>query len=105
MYLCLSQSLSHVRLFATPWSVAHQAHLSIDSPGMNSGVDSPSLLQRIFLTQGLNPGLHYRWILYHLSHKKAPYICMCAYTYVYVCVCVYIYRQRASSTYSAYSKC
>ena len=30
---------------------------------------SPFLLQEIFPTQGLNPGLlHCRWILYHLSH-------------------------------------
>ena len=91
MYLCLCQSLSHVRLFATPWSVAHQAHLSIDSPGMNSGVDSPSLLQRIFLTQGLNPGLHYRWILYHLSHQESPiYMYVCIYICVCVCLCIYI---------------
>ena len=26
-------------------------------------------LQKIFPTQGLNPGLHCRWILYHLSHQ------------------------------------
>ena len=32
-----------------------------------------SLLQGIFLTQGLNPGLlHCRWILYHLSHQVIP---------------------------------
>ena len=32
---------------------------------------SPSLLQGIFPTQGLNPGLlHCRQILYHLSHHK-----------------------------------
>ena len=31
---------------------------------------SLSLLQGIFLTQGLNPGIpHGRWILYQLSHK------------------------------------
>ena len=29
-----------------------------NSPGKHIGVDSHSLLQRIFLTQGLNPGLH-----------------------------------------------
>ena len=32
-----------------------------------------SLLQGIFPTQGLNPGLLYcRWILYQLSHKESP---------------------------------
>ena len=36
-------------------------------------VDSRSLLQGIFPTQGLNPGLlHCGWILYHLSHKGGP---------------------------------
>ena len=35
-----------------------------NSPGQNIGVGSSSLLQRIFPTQGLNPGLlHCRWIL------------------------------------------
>ena len=33
----------------------------------------PSLLQEIFPTQGLNLGLlHYRQILYQLSHKESP---------------------------------
>ena len=41
---------------------------SWDSPGKNTGVGSHSLLQGIFPTQGLNPGLlHYRQILYCLS--------------------------------------
>ena len=44
-----------------------------DSPGKNTGVGSPALLQGIFPTQGLNPGLlHCRWILYHLSHQGSP---------------------------------
>ena len=34
-----------------------------------------SLLQGIFSTRGLNPGLlHCRWILYQLSHKRSPRI-------------------------------
>ena len=38
-------------------------------------VRSLSLLQGIFPTQGLNPGLpHCRWILYQLSHKGSPRI-------------------------------
>ena len=52
--------LSHVRLFATPRT----------SPGQNTEVGSFSLLQGIFPTQGSNPGLlHYRQILYPLSHQ------------------------------------
>ena len=39
------------------------------SPGQNTGVGSLSLLQGLFPTQGLNPGLlHCRWILYQMSH-------------------------------------
>ena len=44
-----------------------------DSPGRNTGVGLHTLLQGIFPTQGLNPGLpQYRWILYHLSHQGSP---------------------------------
>jgi len=35
-------------------TVAHQASLSMDSPGNNTGVDSESLLHGIFPTQELN---------------------------------------------------
>ena len=42
-----------------------------DSPGKNTGVGYHALLQGIFPTQGLNPGLpHCRWILYHLNHFR-----------------------------------
>ena len=41
-----------------------------NSPGKNTDVGCHSLLQDIFLTQGLNPGLlHCRQILYHLSFQ------------------------------------
>ena len=57
------RSLSPVQLFATPWT----------SPGQNTGVGSFTLLQRIFLTQGSNPGLlHCRQILCLLSPKGSP---------------------------------
>ena len=46
-----------------------------NSPGQNTGVGSLSLLQGIFPTQGLNPGLlHCRRILYHLNHKGSPVV-------------------------------
>ena len=42
-----------------------------DSPGKNTGVGCHFLLQGIFPTQGLNPGLlHGRQILYHLSPRE-----------------------------------
>ena len=44
-----------------------------DSPGKKTGVGYHALLQRIFPTQGSNPGLpHCMWILYHLSHQGSP---------------------------------
>ena len=48
-----------------------------NSPGQNTGVGSLSLLQGIFPTQGLNPGLrHCRQILYHWATKEAHlYVC------------------------------
>jgi len=58
-------SLSCVQLFVTPWT-----NSPWNSPGQNTGVGSCSLLQRIFPTQGSNPGLpHCRQILYQLSHQ------------------------------------
>ena len=45
----------------------------------NTGVDSLSLLQRIFLTQGSNQGLlHGRQIVYQLSYQGSP-CCWCIY--------------------------
>ena len=49
-----------------PGSSVHE-----DSPGKNTGVSCHALLQRIFPTQGSNPGLsHFKWILYRLSHQS-----------------------------------
>ena len=46
---------------------------SWNSPGKNTGEGSHSLLQGIFLTQGLNPGLlNCRQILYSLNHQGSP---------------------------------
>ena len=61
--------LSRFQLFATPWIVA----CPWNSPGKNTGVGCHSLLQEIFLTQESNPYLlHYRQILYRLSHMGSP---------------------------------
>ena len=53
-YLC--NSLSHVQLFATPWTVARQAPLSMGFPRQECWSGLPCL-QGIFPTQGLNPSL------------------------------------------------
>ena len=64
------KSLSHVRLFATPWTIQS---MEFSRPEYWSG--SLSLLQGIFPTQGSNPGhSHCRRILYQLSHKASPRI-------------------------------
>ena len=56
--LCDSHGLQPARLLC-PWN----------SPGKNTGVGCHSLLQGIFPTRGMHPGLlHGRRILYHLSH-------------------------------------
>ena len=62
----------------TPWTITYQVTAtrlpcSRNSPGKNTGVGCHFLLQGIFPTQGLNPGLlHCRWSLYHLSHQGSP---------------------------------
>ena len=76
----LPHGLEPIRLLF-PWN----------SPGENTRVGSLSLLQRIFPTQGLIPGLlHFMQILYCLSHEGSPnqlYVCMCVCIYI----CTYIY--------------
>ena len=69
------KSLSHVRLFATPWTVACQAPLSMRFSSKNTGVDCHFLLQGIFPTQGSNLGpLHCRQTLYPLSHQGSLFL-------------------------------
>ena len=47
--------------------------LAWNSLGKNNGVGSLSLLQKIFPTQGSNPGVpHCGEILYQLSHRGSP---------------------------------
>jgi len=53
----------------------HGLYSPWNSPGQNIGMGSLSLLQKIFPTQGSNPGLsHCRWILYQLSHQGSPHL-------------------------------
>ena len=66
--------LSHVRLFATSWSVVCQAPVSMGI--LQARIlewITYSLLQGIFPTQGWNSGLpHCKWILYLLNHQGSP---------------------------------
>ena len=52
--MCVLSWVSRVRLFATPWTVAHQVPLSMGFTGKNTGVGCHVLLQGVFLTQGSN---------------------------------------------------
>ena len=65
----VSDSLRPCALYS-PWN----------SPDLNTGLGSLSLLQGIFLTQEPNQGLlHCRQILYQLSHQGSPFIYSCEY--------------------------
>ena len=52
-----AQSLSHFQLFVTPWTIAHQAPLSMGFPRQEYWKGCHSLLQGILPTQGSNPHL------------------------------------------------
>ena len=54
VHICMVSHFSHVRLFATPWTVAHQAPLSIEFSRQEYWSGCQALLQGIFLTQGSN---------------------------------------------------
>ena len=51
------QLLSHIRFFATQWTVAHQTPLSMNFPGKNTRIGCHFFLQGIFPTQGLKLSL------------------------------------------------
>ena len=70
--------VGRVRLFTTPWAIAHRAPLSMGFSRQEHWSGWPFLLQVILLTQGLNSRLlHYRWIFRHLSLQGSPNKCLC----------------------------
>ena len=69
----LKISESHSVTSGSLWP--HGLYSPRNFPGQNTGVGSLSLLQGIFPTQGLNPGLlHCKWFLYQLSYQGRPRI-------------------------------
>ena len=71
--LCYPESESHS--VVSDSLRPHGLHSIWNSLGQNTGVGSRSLLQGMFPTQGLNPGLpRCRQILYQLSHQGNPCI-------------------------------
>jgi len=77
LWVCVcAQVLIHVQLFATLWTIVHQAPLSMGFPRQNTGVGCHSLLQGIFLTQELSlesPALQAdSLLLCHLGSSSLP---------------------------------
>ena len=86
--ICSLQHINALKIFAFWWGIRHQSesrsvvsdslrphgqYSPRNSPGQNTGLGSLYLLQKIFSTQGSNPGLlHCRQILYQLSHNGRP---------------------------------
>ena len=75
--VCVLATQSHLTLCnsmdcSPPGSSVHG-----DSPGKNTGVGCHSLLQGIFATQGLNPGLlHCRQFFFSLNCEESPILTM-----------------------------
>ena len=55
--VCVLNRFRCIWLFVTLWTIAHQAPLSMGSPGMNTKEACHALLQWIFPTQGSNQSL------------------------------------------------
>ena len=73
--MCCAQSLSCVQFFATPWTVASQALLSMRILMQEYWSGLPCPPPGIFPNQGLNPSLlHCRLTVYHLSYQGSPRI-------------------------------
>ena len=64
-YRMCAQSLSPVWFFEPPWTVTHQAPLSMDSPGKNTLVGCHVLQEILY---------HCRWIPYNLIHWGNSYV-------------------------------
>ena len=117
LYSVCDQSLSHVRLFATPWTVAHQASLSLGFPRQEywNGLPFPSprdlpdpsdwtwvswLAGRFFTTKTPGkPTSNGHMVIKGLNERKSEEAwgvgvcvrvraCVCMHTRVYICICV-----------------
>ena len=72
MHLKLKESERESCLVVSDSLQPHGLYIPWNSPGQNTEVGTPTLLQGIFPTQGSNSGLPYcRWILYQLSRKSS----------------------------------
>ena len=73
---CVLSHFSCARLFATLWTVARQAPLSMGFSRQELWGGLPFPTPGIFPTQGSNPRhfhlLHWQWVLYHCRHLGSP---------------------------------
>ena len=95
MHACVLSHFSHVPVFATLWTVAHQAPLSMRSSNQEywSGLPCPPPGNlpdtRIKPMPPSAPALQVDSI--PLRHQRSPhmYIHVCIYAHLYVCLCIY----------------
>ena len=70
-YMTTGKTIALTRLYIVHLTRPYIVHGILQARILRVG--NLSLLQRIFPTQGLNPGLlHCRWILYQLRHQGSP---------------------------------
>ena len=72
--VCVCMSLSHVQLFATHGLQPTRLLCPWNSPGKNTAVACHSLLQGIFPSQGLNPGLLHSSKFFTIRATRELYI-------------------------------
>ena len=76
VYVCVCESLSCVRLFATPWTIACQASLSMEFSRQEYWIGLPVPSSGVLPNPGIKPTSHSllpcRQILYHWATREAP---------------------------------
>ena len=101
--------LSHDQVFATLWTVVHQAHLSMGFSRQEYRVGCHSLLWGLFPTQGPKDRTRVsyisctgRWVLYHWHHLGRPVRMICLHklfgillfrkslSFLHLCMCLNI---------------
>ena len=79
LYLTICDPMDYSPPGSCPW----------DSPDKNTQVHCHFLLQGIFPTQGLNPGLLCCWqILYHLRYQGSPILVGMNWYFIVVSICI-----------------
>jgi len=95
MHVC-AKSLSHVWLFATLWTIAHQAPLSMGFSRQEHWSGLPCPPQAIIIL-----GLNFMILRFQCSYYTCPWSLnwlgyVCVYIYIYINVYIYIYVFQVS---------